>query len=48
MYEYKIVYRCGNGYVGETIVMAVNRIMAFEVFGELGIEDIVSADCFRV
>ena len=38
MYKYKIVYRCGNGYVGEIIVMAVNRIMAFEVFEELGLK----------
>ena len=48
MNEYKIVYQCGDGYEGEEIVMAVNRMMAFEVFSELGIEDVVNADCFRV
>ena len=48
MYEYKIVYECSDGYEGEEIVMAVNRMMAFEVFEELGIEDVVNADCFRV
>lgn len=48
MNEYKIVYKCANGYEGEEIVMAVNRMMAFEVFADLGIEDVVEADCFRV
>ena len=48
MNKYKIIYKCSDGYEGEEIVMAVNRIMAFEVFQELGIEDVVSADCFRV
>ena len=48
MNEYRIVYRCKNGYVGEEIVMAADRIMAFEVFEEFGIEDVVSVDCFRV
>ncbi|MBR5317940.1 MAG: hypothetical protein IKU39_08615 [Lachnospiraceae bacterium] len=48
MYEYKIIYGCSDGYEDEEIVMAVNRIMAFEVFADLGIEDVVWADCFRV
>lgn len=48
MNEYKIIYKCANGFEGEEIVMAVNRMMAFEVFEELGIEDVVDADCFRV
>lgn len=48
MYEYKIIYTCSDGYEGEEVVMAVNRMMAFEVFEELGIEDVVNADCFRV
>lgn len=48
MYEYKIVYTCSDGYKGEEIVMAVNRMMAFEVFADLGIADVVNADCFRV
>lgn len=48
MNEYRIVYQCSDGYEGEEIVMAVNRMMAFEVFEELGIEDVVNADCFRV
>ena len=48
MYEYKMVYTCSDGYEGEEIVMAVNRMMAFEVFEELGIEDVVEVDCFRV
>lgn len=48
MYQYRIVYQCSNGYKGEEIVYAVNRMMAFEVFKELGIDDVVSTDCFRV
>lgn len=48
MYEYRIVYRCADGFEGEETVMAVNRMMAFAVFEELGIENIVNADCFRV
>lgn len=48
MNEYKIVYTCSDGYKGEEIVMAANRIMAFEMFEDLGIEDVVNADCFRV
>lgn len=48
MNEYRIVYQCSDGYEGEEIVMAANRMMAFEVFVELGIKDVVSADCFRV
>lgn len=48
MNEYRIVFKCANGFEGEEIVMAANRMMAFEVFEELGIEDVVNADCFRV
>lgn len=48
MNEYRIIYTCSDGYEGEEIVMAVNRMMAFEVFEDLGIEDVVDADCFRV
>lgn len=48
MNKYKIIYKCSDGYEDEEIVMAVNRMMAFEVFADLGIENVVSADCFRV
>ena len=48
MNKYRIVYQCSDGYVGEEIVYAVNRIMAFEVFEDFGIEGVVNADCFRV
>lgn len=48
MNYYKIVYRCSDGYEGEEIVMAANRLMAFEVFKDLGYEDVVSTDCFRI
>ena len=48
MNEYRIVYQCSNGYEDEVIVSAVNRMMAFEMFKELEIADIINADCFRV
>lgn len=48
MNKYRIVYRCSDGYYGEETVMAVNRTMAFEMFADLGIEDVVNVDCFRV
>ena len=48
MNEYKVVYQCSDGYEGEEIVMAANRMMAFEVFEGLGIEDVINADVYRV
>lgn len=48
MNEYRIVYRCSDGYEGEEIILATNRIMAFEVFKDFGYEDVVSADCFQI
>ena len=48
MNEYRIVYQCSDGYVDEEIVMAANRTMAFMVFEDLGIEDVVNAECFLV
>ena len=45
---YRIVYRCNDGYEGEEIVCAANRMMAFMIFEDFGYENIVSADCFRV
>lgn len=48
MNKYKIIYQCSDGYKGEEIVCAANRMMAFEVFEEIGIQDVVNADCFRI
>ena len=48
MNEYKIVFECSDGYSGEETVMAVNRIMAFEIFEEFGYEDIVSVNCYCI
>ena len=48
MNEYRMVYKCSDGYEGEEIVCAVNRMMAFEVFEDLGIENVVNVDCFRI
>ena len=45
---YKIIYQCGDGYEGEVTVCAVNRVMAFMVFEDLGYENAINADCFRV
>ena len=48
MNEYRVVYQCSDGYEDEVTVMAVNRIMAYEVFRELEIENVVNVDCFRI
>lgn len=48
MNKYKIIYKCSNGFTDEVYVDAANRIMAFEIFEELGIENVINADCFRV
>ena len=49
MNEYRIVYRCNNGFEGEEIVYAANRTMAFEMFEKFEIfKNVVAVDCFRV
>ena len=48
MNEYRIEYECSDGYVGEEIVCAVNRIMALEIFEEFGYDDVVKVECYRV
>lgn len=48
MNYYKIVYQCSDGYEGEEIVMAANRMMAFEVFKDFGYEDVINADCYLI
>lgn len=48
MNKYKLIYECDNGYKGEEIVYAANRTMAFEMFKEFGIENVVNVDCVRV
>lgn len=45
---YKVIYQLSDGTEGEEIVCAANRVMAFEVFKDLEIEDVVEADCYRV
>ena len=49
MNQYKIVYRCNNGFEGEEIVNAANRTMAFEMFAKVEyFKDVVAVDCFRI
>ena len=48
MNEYRIIYQCADGFKGEVTVCAANRIAAFEVFKDLGFENVINADCFRV
>jgi hypothetical protein len=48
MYKYKLIFTCADGFEGEEIVMAVNRIMAMEVFEAFGYEDVVSLECYRI
>lgn len=48
MYKYKIVYQCSDGYEGEEIIYAPNRLAALELFSDFGYEDIINIDCYRV
>lgn len=49
MNQYKIIYRCKNGFNGEEIVSAVNRTMAFEMFAKVEyFKDVVAVDCFLI
>ena len=48
MNEYRVMYQCSDGYESEVTVMAANRLMAFEVFKDLGFENVVNADVFRI
>lgn len=48
MKTYRIVYKCKNGFIGEEFIDAVNRMMAYELFGEFGYKDIVAIDCLLV
>lgn len=49
MNNYRIAYRCKNGFEGEEIVNAANRTMAFEIFAKFEyFKDVVAVDCFRV
>ena len=48
MSEYRVTYLCDNGFDGEVIVFAVNRIIAFEVFQTLEIPNVISVDIVRI
>lgn len=48
MNRYRIIYQRSDGTRGEEIVYAVNRLMAFEVFGAFEYKDVVNVDVFRV
>ena len=48
MNEYRIEYVCSDGFEGEEIVSAANRIMAFEIFASFDIPDVVIANAFRI
>lgn len=48
MNKYKVIFQYSDGTEGIEYVYAVNRMMAFMVFEDLGYEDVVNADVFRV
>lgn len=48
MKKWRIVYRCDNGFEGEEFVYAVNRMMAWDMFEEFGLENVVAAECLLV
>lgn len=48
---WKIVYTTESGYEGEVEVSAVNKVIAWDVFGDIAKdfdEKVASADCFLV
>ena len=48
MYKYRLVYTCADGFEGEEVVYAVNRMMAMDVFEAFGYENVVSLECYRI
>ena len=48
MNRYRMVYQCSDGIEDEEIVSAANRMMAFTMFDELEIEDVINVDCYLV
>lgn len=48
MHKYRLVFTCADGYESEEIVIAVNRMMAFDCFEAFGYENVVSLECYRV
>ena len=48
MNEYRVVYKCSDGYKDEVIICAANRIMALEIFKEFEFEGVVAADAFLI
>lgn len=48
MNEYKLIYTYKDGFVGEEIVYAVNRMMAFSIFEDFNYQDVVNVECIRV
>ena len=48
MNKYKVIFQYSDGTEGIEYVYAVNRIAAFMAFEDLGYEDVVNVDVFRV
>lgn len=48
MNKYKVIFQYSDGTERIEYVYAVNRIAAFMVFEDLGYENVVNADVFRV
>lgn len=49
MNQYKITFKLRNGFIGEEIVSAVNRTMAFEIFEKVEyFKDVVAVGCVPV
>ena len=48
MNTYKLIYTCKDGFVGEEIVYAANRMMAFSIFEDFNHQDIINVECVRI
>jgi hypothetical protein len=48
MNKYKFIITYNNGDKDEVIVDAANRLMAFELYDELGYDNVIDISCYRI
>ena len=48
MNEYRVAFMCDDGFEGEEVILAANRIMALEIFESFGIPGVTSAEAYLV
>ena len=50
MKKWRIIFKCKDGFIGEEFVYAVNRMMAWDLFEELGYDtnELIIISCLLV